>query len=221
MRVFDISLTLGLKTPHYPGDVPFSRQEVRSMDAGDELNLSELKMGAHSGTHVDAPYHFLPQGRRIDELPADAFSGPATVLDLRHVARSIDEEDLAPMDIPKGHIALLKTRNSEKLAASFIEDYVFLSEDGARRLTEAEVKAVGIDYLSIEGFHVEGFPVHRLLLEARIGIIEGLDLSRVEAGEYWLFCLPMKVEGGDGAPARAILVNDWSKVGSLSVGGAI
>jgi arylformamidase len=199
-------MTLGPRLPVYPGDTPFVRQEVRSIEAGDVLNLSEIRMGAHSGTHVDAPCHFLPRGEAVHELPADAFSGPATVLDLTHVEESITREDIDTTVLGPGDIALMRTKNSDMLYGTFQRDFVYLSEEGARRLLDAGVKAVGIDYLSIEGYGVEGFPVHNLLLSSGVGIIEGLDLSQVGPGRYWLICLPLKVEGGDGAPARAVLV---------------
>ncbi|MFQ5837600.1 MAG: cyclase family protein [Thermoplasmata archaeon] len=212
MRFIDVSMALGPDTPIYPGDSPFSKLDVRRMEGGDRLNLSEIRMGAHTGTHVDAPRHFIRGGKGIDDLPADAFSGPATVLDLSQVVDSITREDIAGSDIREGDVVLLRTRNSDRLGPVFHEDYVYLSEAGAQHFVGLGVKAVGIDYLSIEGFGVRGFPVHRLLLEEDIGIIEGLDLSRVEAGRYWLLCLPMKVGGGDGAPARAVLVEGWPEM---------
>ncbi len=212
MRFIDVSVTLELGMTIYPGDVPFSRVELKSMEAGEHVNLSELRMGAHSGTHVDSPYHFLPEGRSLEELPVDAFTGPAAVLPLEDVPSSIGEEEIAPFQLEKGDIVLLKTRNSEWLGSPFRHDYIYLSEEGAKSLAASGVKAVGIDYLSIEGFRVEGFPVHRFLLRKGIGIIEGLNLSGVDPGRYWLICLPMKVGGGDGAPARAILVEGWPEI---------
>ncbi len=212
MKFIDVSMALGPDTPVYPGDSPFSKLDLRRMEGGDSLNLSELRMGAHTGTHVDAPVHFIRGGKGIGDLPAAAFSGPATVLDLSHVVSSIDGEDVAQSQIRKGDIVLLRTRNSDRLGPVFFEDYVYLSEAGARHLVNQGVKAVGIDYLSIEGFRVRGFPVHRLLLEKGIGIIEGLDLSKVNPGRYWFICLPLKVAEGDGAPARAVLVEDWAGV---------
>lgn len=209
LRFIDVSMTLGRRLPVYPGDLPFGRTEVRSIAGGDDLNLSEIRMGAHSGTHVDAPYHFLSDGKAVDELSVDAFCGPARVLDMRHVEVAIGWEDIDALPPKPGEIALFRTRNSEHLEKSFRRDFVYLSEDGAARLLEARVKAVGIDYLSIEGYGVQGFPVHHRLLSRGVGIIEGLDLSQVEPGGYWLFCLPLKVQGGDGAPARAILVEGW------------
>lgn len=210
MRFIDVSMELGRGMPSYPGDTPFMRKELRSISMGDDLVLSEITMGSHSGTHVDAPSHFLEEGETVDELPLDAFSGPAKVLDLTVASAAIGREDLASARISGGDIALLKTRNSMSLKEPFRRDYVYLTKEGASSLLEAGVKAVGIDYLSVEGFQAEGFPVHRLLLGAGVGIIEGLDLSRVEAGDYFLLCLPLKVRGGEGSPARAVLVEDWS-----------
>ncbi len=209
MRFIDVSMELAGGMPSYPGDTPFRRKELRSMSKGDDLVLSEIIMGSHSGTHVDAPSHFLEGGESLDELPPDAFSGPAQVLDLTEARAAIGAEELASARISSGDIVLLKTRNSTSLQEPFRRDYVYLREDGARSLIDSGVKAVGIDYLSVEGFQAEGFPVHRLLLGAGVRIIEGLDLSVVEAGSYFLLCFPLKVKGGEGSPARAVLVVDW------------
>ncbi len=209
LKFIDISMTLRSGMTTYAGDVAFSRREMKSIEAGDPLNLSELTMGAHTGTHVDAPYHFLREGPGTHELPPDAFSGPARVLPLEHVSKAVEAKELSPFPLRRGEIALLKTSNSKRLGSPFRTDYVYLSEDGAKYISDLRLKAVGIDYLSIEGFHVKGFPVHRLLLESGVGIIEGLNLSSVGPGEYWLLCLPLSVEGGDGSPARAVLVEGW------------
>ncbi len=209
MRFIDVSMALSSETLAYPGDTPFSREAIRLMEAGDKLNLSELKMGAHTGTHVDAPSHFIRDGKSTDQLPPDAFSGPAVVLELTDVEGPIHREDLEPWEIRGGDVALLKTRNSRHLTPPFREDHVYLAENGANHLVRMEVKAVGIDYLSIEGHGVKGSPVHELLLGRGIGIIEGLDLSEAVSGRFWFLCLPLRVVGGDGAPARAVLVEDW------------
>lgn len=209
MRFLDVSMRLEEGMLTYPGDVPFSRKESKSMEAGDPLNLSSLTLGAHTGTHVDAPYHFLgAAGETTDRLPPDAFCGPAPVLPLEG-AEAIGPRELEPHDTRRGDVVLLKTRNSRALTPPFVEDYVHLTGDGARHLVASGVKAVGIDYLSVEAFGRPEAPVHHELLGAGVGIVEGLDLSRVDPGRYWLLCLPLRIVGGDGAPARAVLVEGW------------
>lgn len=199
-------MPLGPETPSYPGDTPFSRREQTSLADGDDLTLSEFSMSAHAGTHVDAPSHFLPQGSTVSDLAVDAFSGPALLLDLRGVSHAVGPHHLHAQPIVSGDILLLKTRNSQRWKRGhFFEDYVYLADEGAQHLEKMDVKAVGIDSLSLEGFHVEGFPVHHRLLRRGIGIIEGLDLSTAKPGRYWFDCLPLRVVGGDGAPARAVL----------------
>lgn len=206
MPLVDVSMPLSPETPSYPGDTPFSRNEKRSLADGDDLTLSELLMSAHGGTHVDAPSHFLPDGPTVSDLPPDAFSGPALLLDLQGVSHAVGKHHLHPQPTGPGEILLLKTRNSQRWKRGrFFEDYIYLSDEGAQYLEEVGVKAVGIDSLSIEGFRVEGFPVHHRLLRHGIGIIEGLDLSSAKPGRYWFDCFPLRVVGGDGAPARAVL----------------
>ncbi|MFQ6012450.1 MAG: cyclase family protein [Thermoplasmata archaeon] len=207
MRVIDVSLPLSESTPCYPGDTPFARHEQMNLGEGDPLTLSELTLSAHAGTHVDVPSHCLPDAPSLDEIEVMAFSGPAKVLNLRQVEAAIEDRDLEKHAIEAGDIVLLKTRNSEQAeTGAFWEDFIYLTEDGARHLARCKVKAVGIDYLSIEGFHVEGHPAHDVLLRKGIGIIEGLRLAAVPPGRHWLLCLPLRVVGGDGAPARAVLL---------------
>ena len=206
MGVIDVSLPLSGTTPCYPGDTPFARHEQMNLEKGDPLTLSELTLSAHCGTHVDVPSHCLPNGASVDEVDVLAFSGPAQVLDLRGASHALREHHLRPHSFERGDIVLLKTRNSKRWQRDrFFEDYVYLSEEGARFLADREVKAVGLDALSIEGFGIEGFPAHRLLLGRGIGIIEGLDLSLAKPGRYWFDCFPLRIVGGDGAPARAVL----------------
>ncbi len=209
MGFVDISMPLGPRTPAYPGDTTFGRREQRSLRQGDDLTLSELTLSAHAGTHVDAPSHFLPDGATVSDLAVGAYSGPATVLDVRGASHVVHAHNLRAHAFEEGDIVLLETRNSRRWQRGrFFEDYIYLSEGGARLLADRGVKAVGIDSLSIEGFHVEGHPAHRLLLGRGIGIIEGLDLSSVEPGRYWLACFPLRVIDGDGAPVRAVLIEE-------------
>jgi arylformamidase len=161
-------------------------------------------MSAHAGTHVDAPLHFVRRGRSVDMWPLDATLGPARVIPIRN-PRVIDVDELRPLRIRKGERLLFKTRNSARNAPGmFFEDYVALSDEAARYLASRRLRAVGIDGPSIGPFE-HGAETHRILLGAGIWIVEWLDLRRVPAGPCELICLPLRIIGGDGAPARAIL----------------
>jgi arylformamidase len=205
--LYDISVPLKPTIHTYPGDRGFQRRESKSLGKGDGLTLSELHMGSHSGTHVDAPSHFIPGGMTVDQLPLETFVGSARVVELRQAVGAVGADQLEG-HAGRGEILLVKTSNSGRWRRQphFFEDYVHLSIGAAEALVAEGVKAVGIDYLSVEGFRSEGAPVHRTLLGASVGIIEGLDLFDVPPGEYHLYCLPLKVVGGEGAPARAVLL---------------
>lgn len=192
----------------YPGDPPFDVVQTRSFELGDDMTLSRLEIGSHTGTHVDAPSHFVMGGATLDQLPLDTFVGPARVLDSTHVQSAISAGEVARHKLRHGEIVLFKTRNSTRWAVerAFFQDFVHLDLSAAEAIVGAGVKCVGIDYLSVEGFGAVGAPVHRKLLMGAVGIIEGLDLSRVRAGAYDLFCLPLRVQGAEGAPARAVLL---------------
>ena len=200
----DVSVGLRNGLVPWPGDEPFRLERVCDVERGDAYTLSTISLSAHAGTHMDAPRHYLRRGRPIDAMPFDATVGPARVLSIRSRA-SIDLDDLRPHRIRPGERLLFKTRNSARLRATrFFEDYVAVSSDAARYLASRRIRAVGIDGPSIGSFE-GGAETHRILLAAGIWIIEGLDLSRTSAGSYDLICLPLRVVGGDGAPARAIL----------------
>jgi arylformamidase len=163
-------------------------------------------MGSHSGTHVDAPAHFLKGGATVDRAPLGVLIGTARVIEITD-AESIKPAELKRHRIRKGDRILFKTRNSAiwQTAGRFDEDFVYITAEGAKYLVEREVSVVGVDYLSVGGYHRDGSEVHRTLLGAGAWLIEGLDLSSVEAGRYDLICLPLKIKDGDGAPARVIL----------------
>jgi NADH dehydrogenase len=198
----DVSVTIRRPMPVYEGDPDVHIELAKSIDRGDPANVSRLELGAHTGTHVDAPRHFIPHAAGASELPVQAFVGPCVVADATSVSGTIDEQAIASLELPADvERVLLKTPNSRlwKLD-SFTPDFVRLDGDGARALIDRGVRAVGIDYLSI------GDPeAHRLLLGHGIGVIEGLDLREVQPGAYLLACLPLKLSGSDGAPARALL----------------
>lgn len=201
----DISVPLSDGMVHWPDNPEVRITRVQELERGDDATVSSLSLGAHTGTHVDAPVHFFQGATGVDALAFDSLLGVARVLEIRD-ARAIRVEELKGHAIQPGERILFKTANSARAWASkaFLPDFVYLSVDGARYLAELKVRTVGIDYLSIGGPE-EGVPTHQALLGADVCIIEGLDLSSVEAGTYDLVCLPLRIAGGDGAPARAIL----------------
>jgi arylformamidase len=202
----DISVTLRTGMVHWPGDRPVLIERTRDLARGDDMNLSAISLGSHSGTHIDAPLHFIPAGKSVPEMPFDAMIGPARVLEIVD-PESIKPEELAPLDIRSGERILFKTRNSERCwkTDSFVEDFVYISLGAAHFLAEKGVRAVGIDYLSVGAYGKNGGETHVILLQSGAWIIESLDLSGVEPGEYELICLPLKVLNSEGAPARAVL----------------
>jgi arylformamidase len=204
LEVFDVSLPLFEGMAVYEGDPQFRLKRTSSVEE-DGVCLSEASLSLHAGTHVDAPAHYLADGRSIDELPP--IVGRAKVLDLSSVKSEITGEDLRGCGLRKGDVALFKTSNSQLLGLkTFSHGFVSLSLGGAEYLVSREVKAAGIDYFSIESFHSERKPVHKLLLGAGIPIIEGLDLRKISPGVYSIFCLPLPIRGAEAAPARCILV---------------
>ena len=206
MDWIDISAPLKSGMVHWPGDPEVKIERVRDAEKGDRNTLSEVCMGVHTGAHIDAPLHFVRGGVGIDQLPLDAAMGRARVIEIED-GESIKVEELQKHDIRHGERILFKTRNSSHVwrKADFVEDFVYISIDAARLLVECRVSLVGVDYLSVGGYKRNGSEVHVTLLGAGIWLIEGLDLSKVGAGEYELVCLPLKIVDGDGAPARAVV----------------
>ncbi|MCF7935878.1 MAG: cyclase family protein [Synergistales bacterium] len=202
----DISTALDNETAHWPGDTPFRRETTMELARGDFANLSQLSMSAHTGTHMDAPAHFLEGGATIDSMPITATVGTARVLEITDPA-AIHAEELERHHIQQGDRLLFKTRNSSRPERNrgFIEDFVSIAPDGAEYLASRRVRCVGIDYLSVGDYPGGGAETHRILLEAGIWIIEGLQLDHVVPGAYRLICLPLKLADADGAPARAVL----------------
>lgn len=209
MKIFDISLTLSPDLPVWPGDAPFELEQVESMKKGTQANVSKLSTSVHIGTHVDAPHHFLNDGRTIESLPLDVLTGLCYVTQLPDGVEAITAEALEGMSLPgKLSRVLFGTSNSRLWArgeTEFQEDFVAVSEDGAEWLVEHGIQLVGVDYLSVAPYH-DSTPTHRVLLQAGVVVVEGLDLSAVPRGFYELYCLPLKLMGSDGAPARAILI---------------
>lgn len=202
----DISVPLKTGMVHWPGDPPTRVTRVHDLESGGPCTLSSIEMCAHAGTHMDAPAHFIRGGIGIDAMPLDAAIGPARVIAITD-PESITPQELAGHRIRRGERILFKTANSGRCwdGDTFTEDFIHISADAARYLAERKVELVGVDYLSVGGFHSDGAGTHRELLGAGIWIIEGLDLSQVEPGQVQLICLPLKLAGAEGAPARAIV----------------
>ena len=202
----DVSVTLKDGMVTWPGDPPVRISHALSMERGDPSTVSLLGMGAHTGTHMDAPAHFVRGGTGIGDIPLDASIGPARVIPIRD-RTSIQPDELEGHSIQHGDRVLFKTHNSEHCwdTDRFVEDFVYISEAAAEYLAERQVRLIGVDYLSVGGFHADGVKIHQTLLNAGIWIIEGLNLKQVPPGWVDLVCLPLKILGGDGAPARALV----------------
>ncbi len=201
----DISLTIKSGMINWPSDPAVKIERVKDLKKKDKCNLSLLTMGSHTGTHMDAPYHFFKHGDSLDQMPLEATIGPARVVEIRN-RESIKVQELKQRKIRFGERVLFKTINSSSWkSGKFNEKFVYLTKEAAKYLADAGVTAVGIDYLSVGGFQKDGVETHKALLNDGIWIIEGLDLSKVKDGRYELICLPMKILDSDGAPARAIL----------------
>lgn len=202
----DVSVPLRTGMVHWPDNPPVRIERAMDIERGDAANVSEISLGAHTGTHMDAPIHFVRGGAGMDEMPLEATVGRARVIEIEDT-ESIKREELLPHEIKSGERVLFKTMNSPRCwkTDDFVEDFVYISEDAAKHLAEVGAMTVGVDYLSVGGFYKDGAETHHALLGAGVWVIEGLNLTGVEPGEYDLICLPIKVAGGDGAPARAIL----------------
>jgi arylformamidase len=200
----DISAPLRPAMTVWPGDPAPAIERVQQMEQGHGCNLTRLAMSAHTGTHVDAPLHFLAGGRGIDAMPAEAMVGPAVVV---HAAGDAVRAGDVPEGLEPGARVLFQTRNSGRdlYGGTFLEDYVYLSREAADKLARAGAALVGIDGYSVSGYHEDPAETHRMLLEAGVWILEGIRLGGIEPGEYELVCLPLRLERADGAPARALL----------------
>lgn len=203
----DVSLALRTGMAHWPGDVPVQIRLTSDMKRGDGANVRTMVMSAHTGTHIDAPLHFVPDGGAIDVMPPDATIGPARLIEIED-EQVICRGELEKHTPQRGERLLFKTRNSQNgwcRCRYFLKNFVHINPDAARYLVECGVRTVGVDYLSVGAYKGDGAETHRILLQAGIWAIEGLDFSKVAAGSYELICLPLKIEDGDGAPARAVL----------------
>jgi arylformamidase len=204
MEIYDITVPIREGMVGYEGDPEVRLERVHAIERGDVANNSRLDFGVHTGTHVDAPVHFIDGAPAADELPLERLLGPAQVVDATAVEDELDADALLALELPPVERILFKTRNSRLWQLEeFTYDFVSLTGSGAELLVERGVLLVGLDYLSIGDADA-----HRVLLGAGVVAVEGLDLAHVDAGEYRLVCLPLRLVGSDGAPARAILVRE-------------
>ena len=207
MTLHDISLTITEDLPTWPGDLKIKLERISQIKEGEVANLTHISSSVHVGTHVDAPAHFLEDGDTVESIPLDLLVGPAEVIEIT-TDQVITANDLQVAGVTgKIKRLLIKTSNSSFWAEGvreFQEEFIALNSGAAAYLVDCGVEVVGIDYLSIAPF-TDPEPTHRILLEAGILIIEGLDLSRIDPGPYRLLCLPLKIGGSDGAPARVLL----------------
>jgi arylformamidase len=209
VKIYDASLTVTPRMAIWPGNPGVEIERVKSLEQGGSSNVSRLSLGVHTGTHVDAPVHFLPNGADVTALPLDVLTGEAYVVHLPDVS-AISAEVLERQPLPAGATRLLfRTRNSDLWARGdneFSADFVALTEDAARWVVDHAIRLVGIDYLSIQRYK-DGTDTHRILLGAGVVVVEGLNLAHIVPGRYDFYCLPLKLLGADGAPARAILIS--------------
>ena len=205
MKLIDVSVPLDAQLPTYPHNTPFTLEPIKRIARGDSSNVSTLHMSAHTGTHVDAPRHFFDSGSGTEALPLDLLLGRARVIEVES-RTGIAAEDLERVDFSDDIRLLIKTHNSTFWGdATFHDDYVGVTDSGAKYLVGHGIKVVGVDYLSVEQFRNVGKPAHHVLLGAGTVVIEGLNLRDVEPGIYEMICLPLRIVGSDGAPARVVL----------------
>ena len=205
----DITIPLRNAMVHWPEDpVPPQVERIMDVDRGDKVTMSHINIISHTGTHIDAPLHFIYGGGSIDEMPLDTAMGPARVIEIRDT-ESVKPEELKDYNIQPGERILFKTQNSSRVYQTdkFVEDYVYFSAEAAHFFVEKGVRVVGLDYISIGSYQSQPNLVetHETLLRNGIYILEGINLSGVKAGQYELICLPIRLERGDAGPARAIL----------------
>ncbi len=209
MKIHDITIVIHADMPIWPGDPKVLLERVESMDGGDHVNVSKLSCSVHTGTHVDAPHHFLNDGRTVETLSLDVLVGKAHVLQVADEVDLVTAPVLKSCLIPEETIRLLiKTRNSRIWARGekqFQEDFVAIAPDAADWLVARGIRLIGVDYLSVAPFR-ESDATHNVFLRAGVIILEGVNLISVEPGDYDLYCLPLLLAGSDGAPARAILI---------------
>jgi arylformamidase len=207
--IYDVTVPITNSMPVWPGDpaVQLTSKSHESRDKTHTVCVTNINMGSHTGTHIDAPFHMVDDGKKLEEISLEVFTGKASVFEILGV-RSIGPAELAPFDLKGVERVLFKTDNSEHWNdGKFYEEFVYLEPEGAEILVQQGVRLVGIDYLSIDKFRSPSHPSHFVLLKKDIPIIEGLNLNAVPAGQYTLVGLPLNLQCADGAPARVILMD--------------
>jgi arylformamidase len=207
--IYDVTVPISNSMPVWPGDPPvrLSAKSHLSRDKTHTVRLTSIEMGSHTGTHIDAPFHMIDDGKRLHEFPLETLAGKATVFEIPG-ARALSRAELETLNWNGVERVLFKTENSRHWQdGAFFENFVYLDPTGAEFLVERGLRLVGIDYLSIDKFKSESHPSHFVLLKKNIPILEGLNLSAVPPGEYTLIALPLNLQDADGAPARVILMN--------------
>jgi len=210
-EIIDISVAIGPKTIVYPGEPAPRIKPLRSIKDGDQVNVSRIDTISHHGTHIDAPYHFLDEGKTLDQIPLDYWIGKALVVDMTGVDECITEKELKKIpELTRYEKVLFKTKNSflHMNKSKFEDGYIYINGSAAKYLVGIGVKTVGFDYITVERFGSKDCPCHYSLLKANVMIIEALNLKDVTPGEYFLVCLPTKMETPDGAHARAVLIKE-------------
>ncbi|MBU2551404.1 MAG: cyclase family protein [Proteobacteria bacterium] len=210
-KIHDISVMLGEESIDYPGDTPYSRKQLSAIAEGGMYDLSSLELSAHSGTHIDAPAHFMARGRTIDRYEIGDFILPALVVDIDD-PDAVRPEAVAGLALQTGEALLFRTQNSASGTCRkgvFSECYVHLSPEAARACVAKRASLVGLDYVTIEPYGNEAFEAHRTLLQAGVLILEGINLDHVPAGRYTLVCLPLKMKNAEASPVRAVLL-EWT-----------
>src|SRR3989338_4244232 len=206
MKIYDISVPIFEGMHAWPRDPKVKIRPNRQISKGSSCNVSRISFGSHTGTHVDAPYHFLKKGKKMDEIPLGIFIGKAWVFEI-DAEKKINIKDINKLNLEGKERVLFKTTNSKiwERRKKFFKEFVYITDKAAKFIVEAGVKLLGIDYLSVEGFGIPGAPAHHILLGNGVILLEGINLLKVSQGEYELICMPLKISGGDGAPARVIL----------------
>jgi arylformamidase len=207
--IYDVTVPITSSMPVWPGDPPvrLSAKSHLSRDGAHTVRVTGIKMGSHTGTHLDAPFHMMSEGKRLDEFPLETLTGRATVFEVPGCS-SIGPTELQRLDWTGVERVLFKTENSRHWQdGAFYDRFVYLEPEGAEFIAHQGVKLVGIDYLSIDKFNSNSHPSHFVLMAKNILILEGLNLNSVPAGEYTLIALPLNLRDADGAPARVILMN--------------
>lgn len=206
--IIDISVTLGKESIDYPGDTPYSRQNIMKLDDNDFCDLSTLSLSAHSGTHIDAPAHFIEGSKTIDLIGLDRFMLQAHVVNVENTV-AVSPETLSGLSLNRGDAILFRTENSTSercCSGVFTEKFVHLTKETAEACVNSGVSLVGLDYITIEQYGSQVFEAHRSLLDSEVLILEGINLNHVSEGQYTLVCFPLKLGGAEASPVRAVLI---------------